>query len=188
MLKLGTAFLSGWLSRSQKPALNSTPDKGTAEFREAESQFNLGCRFTSGDGMAQDSARAADCYLKAANDGHREAQFNLGLMYERGEGVSRDEVKALLWLRKSADLGHAGAQYHLGLWKHRASLSCPQAEASECRIEAFKWLQLAMAQGCRGSESARDSVALAMTWEEVHEGGRRAATFAAAAAKPGSEC
>jgi len=69
-------------------------------------------QFTSGDGMAQDSARPADCYLKAAND------------------------------RNCA--------------------------------------------GCRGSESARDSVALAMTWEEVHEGCRRAATFAATAAKPGS--
>ena len=57
--------------------------------------------------------------------------------------------------------------------------AAPPPEASECRIEAFKWLALAVAQGHRGSESAREFVALNMTREEVAEGGRRAMTFTA---------
>ena len=184
---MGIAFFGRWLSRSGRPALNSTTEQQAREPEDAESQFNLGQKFASGADAVQDDAQAAEWYLKAANQGHREAQFHLGLMYGQGQGVVRDEVKAVMWLRKAAELGHAGAQYHVGVRQHRASRVGRQSEASECRIEAFKWLQLAMAQGYRGSESAREFVALSMTREEVTEGGRRALAFTVAPAEPVGE-
>jgi TPR repeat protein len=95
--------------------------------------------------------------------------------------VPRNEATALLWLRKAAEQGHAGAQYHMGLRRHRAGKSSPEPEASECRVEAFKWLNLAMAQGHHESRTAREFLALDMTREEVAEGGRRAKAYKKAA-------
>ena len=164
--------------------MNSSAPLPAAEPEDAESQFNLGLRFADGNGETADYAEALKWYVKAAGQGHCVAQYHLGLMYGRGQGAQRDNATAGMWLRKAAELGHAGAQYHVGLRQHRASKSGQPPEASECRIEAFKWLQLAMGQGGREAESAREFVALGMTREEVDEAGRRATAFAASGAQP----
>lgn len=183
MMGIASSF-GRWWGRSGKPALNSTVERQAAEPEDAESQFDLGRELAGVEGEAQDYAGAAQWYLKAAGQGHCVAQFSLGLMYGQGQGVRRDEASAGMWLRKAAESGHAGAQYHVGVRQHRASKSGPLPEASECRIEAFKWLELAVMQAYRGSESAREFVALGMTQGEVDEGGRRAAAFAAGRARP----
>ncbi len=172
-------FLSPWLGRLLKPSLNATTDQPAALPEDAESQFNLGWRLAGADGPIHDYPQAVEWYLKAAGQGHSVAQFNLGLMYGQGQGVARNEAAAGMWLRKAAELGHPGAQYHVGVGQHRASKSAQRSDASECRIEAFKWLQLAVVPGYRGAESAREFVALGMTRAEVDEGGRRAVAFAA---------
>jgi TPR repeat protein len=182
---MSTPFFGRWLNRPQKLKLNSSTEE-KANPCDAESQFSLGRKFANGEGVPVDYAQAAEWYLKAATQGHCVAQFDLGLMYGQGQGVVRDDAKALLWLHNSADRGHAGAQYHVGVRQHRAGRSGRQGESSECRIEAFKWLQLAVAQGYRGSESAQEFVALTMTREEVDEGCRRAQAFSLALAQPAS--
>ena len=122
-------------------------------------------------------------YLKAADQSHSLAQFNLAIMYAAGQGVPRDEAKSMGWMQKAADLGDAGAQYHIGMKLHRASLDGLPEAAPESRIQAYKWLQLAAAQGYRGSEAAWAFVALSMTREDVADGGRRIAAFVPAQAK-----
>jgi len=52
----------------------------------------------------------------------------------------------------------------------------PEA-APELRIEAYKWLQLASAQGYRSSQAAWGFVALGMTHEDVVDATRRIAAF-----------
>jgi TPR repeat protein len=148
---------------------------------DAEALYLQGLKFADGQGVVRDYKQAAERYLKAATQGHSAAQFNLGLLYWQGRGVPRSEATALLWLRKAAEQGHAGAQYHMGLRRHRAGKSSPEPEASECRVEAFKWLHLAMAQGHHESRAAREFLALDMTREEVAEGGRRAKAYKKAA-------
>jgi len=172
-------FLGPWLGRRFKAASTAATEQPTIVSEDAESQFNLGWSFASPDGASHDYEQAAEWYSKAARQGHSVAQFNLGLMYGQGRGVVRNEATAGMWLRKAAELGHAGAQYYVGVGQHRASKSVQQSEASECRIEAFKWLQLAVVPGYRGAESAREFVALGMTRDEVDEGGRRARAFLA---------
>ena len=98
-------------------------------------------------------------------------------MYAAGQGVPRDEAKSKVWMQKAADRGDAGAQYNIGMKHHRASLDGVPEAAPESRIQAYKWLQLAAAQGYRGSESAWAFVALTMTREDVADGGRRIAAF-----------
>jgi TPR repeat protein len=93
-------------------------------------------------------------YLKAAVQGHTAAQFNLGLIYGRGRGVSRNRASAQQWLRQAAGQGHPGAQYHLGVHLYQDSKRLPQAQASEARVEGYKFVQLAVRQRHRGADSA----------------------------------
>lgn len=92
--------------------------------------------------------------------------------------MERDDAQARTWICKAAEGGHAAAQHNLGGRCHRVSLGQPLAEATESRIEAYKWLFLASTQGYKGSAAACERVTLAMNHEEVREGNQRAASFA----------
>ena len=149
-----------------------------AEEGDADTQFALGLKYSTGGEASQDFVQAARWYQKAADQNHALAQFNLGLMLAKGEGVPADDAKALVWIRKAAEGGDAGAQHSLGTRYHRGSIDRLQMNSVECRVEAYKWFSLAAAQGYRGSAAARDGIALGMTREDVAEGNQRVATFA----------
>lgn len=150
-----------------------------AEEGDADSQFSLGVRFANSEGPAQDYAQAAHWYSKAADQNHALAQFNLGMMFASGQGVPRDDAKSEMWIRKAAQQGDAGAQHSLGLRHRRAGFDGLPADVAESKLEAYKWLRLAAAQGYRGSNDAFECVALGMTREEVAEGNQRADNFVA---------
>jgi len=170
-------FFRRMFSRPEKPAAETTETTETrAGHGDAEAQFSLGVKFAQ-EGAAQDYAQAAHWYLKAADQSHTLAQFNLAVMYGAGQGVPRDEAKSRAWMQKAAELGDAGAQYHLGIKHHRASLDGVPETAPESRIQAYKWLQLAAAQGYRSSEAAWAFVVLGMTREDVADASRRIAAF-----------
>lgn len=176
--------LGRWFGHVEQPiSVLTAPPAGT-EPETAEAQFELGRQSAEGAGQLQDYFRATAYYLKAAERGHTGAQFNLGLMFGQGKGLVRDETASMFWLRKAALRGHAGAQYHVGVKLHRASKSVRPPEAAECRIEAFKWTQLALGQGYRGADAACEFVALGMTQTEVDEAMRRAGLFAPDHANP----
>ena len=168
--------LRQWFNRSATPSAELTPNLSPPVAGEA--QFHRGLSFASGQGVAQDYARAAQCYTEAAGQGHSRAQLNLADLYAQGQGVMRDEAKALMWLTKSANLGNAAAQYRLGVHQHLACRTGRTGPAVEGRIEAFKSVRLSANQGNRGAESACEFVALNMAREEVAEGVRRAGAFA----------
>jgi hypothetical protein len=142
-----------------------------------EALFRRGLSLAGGQGVAQDYLQAAHCYTEAAEQGHSAAQVNLSALYERGQGVTRDEARARMWLTKAANLGNAAAQYRLGVQEYLACRTGRGGLTVEGRIEALKWVRLSAAQGYREAEGACQFVALAMTREEVAEGGRRAAEF-----------
>ena len=174
---MDTPFFRRLFSRPQKPAVETTETtESRAGLGDAEAQFNLGVRF-AGEGAAQDYAQAAHWYRKAADQSHSLAQFNLAIMYAAGQGVPQDEAQSRVWMQKAADRGDAGAQYNIGMKLHRASVEGLPEAAPESRIQAYKWLQLAAAQGYRSSEAAWAFVALGMTREDVAEGSRRIAAF-----------
>ena len=173
-----------WFGRPSQSEAEASAEALPAEREDAKSHFEWGQRFEKGQDVSQDDARAAEHYLKAAVQGHTAAQFNLGLMYGRGRGVSRSGASAQQWLRQAADQGHPGAQYHLGVHLYQDSKRLPQAQASEARIEGYKFVQLAVQQRFRGADSALEFIALGMTRQEVQEGGRRAARFTEGPAIP----
>jgi TPR repeat protein len=144
---------------------------------DAESQFDQGVKFASGQGAAQDYAQAAACYRKAADQSHPLAQFNLGIMYAEGHGMAPDAAESLVWFGRSARLGDAGAQFKMGDNCYRASLWQMPPDDAESRIEAYKWYRLAAAQGYKGSEASFSSLSLKMTWEDVAASNARVAAF-----------
>ena len=172
-----TPFFRHWFSSSTAHVQETV--EAQAERGVADAQYRLGLKFASGTGAAQDFARAAQWFLKAAEQSHPLAQFNLGVMYAEGKGVLSDKAQSMMWIERAAHLGDAGAQYRLGIIHHRASLERFPVNASESRIEAYKWLQLSDDQGYRDSDMARGLVILHMTKEEVTDGNRRAAGFVA---------
>jgi TPR repeat protein len=195
MVSMDKPLFRRWFSRPQPPVLETTepeaepgeaeaagPSDAQADPVDANAQFSRGLKCANGHGAAPDYAQAARWYLKAANQSHPLAQFNLGVMYARGQGMPRDEAKSQMWIHKAAQLGDAGAQYNLGMSHHRASYNGLPQDAPESRIEAYKWFQLAAAQGYQGSEVGWVRVTQTMTREDVAEGGRRVVAFGAAPA------
>jgi TPR repeat protein len=150
-----------------------------ADLQDSHTQFGLGLKYADGKEVAQDYFQAVEWYRKAAGQSHSLAQFNLGIMYANGRGVPRDDTTALMWIRKAAQQGDAAAQFDLGVRSQRAGLEAAPGEAVEPRIEAYKWLQLAAAQGYHGAAAACERVSLTMTHDDVTQGNQRVADFLA---------
>jgi TPR repeat protein len=171
----------------EKPSFQNTfpaspvPNPDTAapnpDYENAEVQFNLGLKFATDKGAAQDYRQAAEWYRKAAAQNHCLAQFNLGVMYAQGQGVTRDAAQSAVWFDRAAKQGDAGAQFHLGDNCQRASFKQAPAEAAESRIEAYKWYRLAAAQGYADSAGAWTNLTLNMTRADVAAGNQRVAAF-----------
>ena len=63
-----------------------------------------------GEGVAQDTAKAAELYCIAARLGNAEAQFSLGWMYANGRGLPRDDSLAALFFGLAAKQDHPQAK------------------------------------------------------------------------------
>jgi TPR repeat protein len=172
---MATSLFQKLFASIAKPNLKAIRTK--AEHGDAEAQFSLGLKYSSGHGDAHGFAEAVRWYRKAAEQNHSLAQFNLGTMFAQGQGVVKDDAAALTWIRKAAESGEAGAQHDLGIQSQRSSLRHSKMDATDSRIEAYKWLHLAAVQGYKGSAAACEQVMLGMSRAEVTEGNHRVAAF-----------
>jgi len=171
-----TSWYRRW--RSSVPhGSTSQATQAAAVQGDADAQFALGLKYSTENSAAHDPEQAAHWYGKAAEQHHLLAQFNLAIMLAGGQGVPRNDAAALTWTRRAAEGGDAGAQHALGMRCHRSSVDRQQIDSIESRIEAYKWFNLAAAQGYQGSASARERVTLDMTRDEVTDGNQRAAAF-----------
>jgi len=108
---------------------------------DAETLYNLGLAYESGDGMTKNYVEAAKCFTKAAEQGYAEAQNALGHCYYDGIGVKVDYAEAMKWYRMAADQGNAEAQYNLGNCYYNGN------GVSRNYAEARKWYMKAAEQG-----------------------------------------
>ena len=108
---------------------------------DAETLYNIGLRYYNGDRVAQDYAKAVDCFRQAAEQGYAAAQNNLGIFYEYGLGVTKDYAQAVSWYRKAAEQGHATAQNNLGYcYQHGQGVTKDYTQAAD-------WYRKAAEQG-----------------------------------------
>ncbi len=91
--------------------------------------------------IAEQYAKAVECFRIAAEQGYAGAQYNLGFMYDCGQGVTQDYAEAVRWYRKAADQGYADAQYELGFM-----YECGQG-VSQDYAESVRWYRKAADQG-----------------------------------------
>ncbi|HEY6410318.1 MAG TPA: trypsin-like peptidase domain-containing protein [Ktedonobacteraceae bacterium] len=124
---------------------------------EMEAMELLGESYELGAGVAQDYAKAAFWFRKAAEHGDAFAQFKLGTCYRDGHGVLLDDAQSALWFRKSAVQGNADAQYMLG-YLYQFGKGLPQDDA-----QAVTWYHKAADQGI---DNAQFSLALLYQWGE----------------------
>ena len=151
---------------------------------DADAQYDLGGRYSKGDGVPLDEEKAVAWYRKAAEQGYTNAQCNLGDCYSGGRGVPQDYVEAVKWYRKAAEQGDSAAAYILALcyydghgvlqdsaeaakWFRKAAeqnLAQAQYNLAVCyeratgvaqdQAEAVKWYRKAAEQGLAKAQAA----------------------------------
>src|SRR5271166_4599743 len=104
--------LSPAQTQSAKPLPDSPLPQATRESLEkaaaagsAEAMYMLGELYYEGEGLPQDSQKAAEWYEKAAAGGSVAAMNDLGVMYQEGHGLAQDYQRARDWYERAAAAG-----------------------------------------------------------------------------------
>src|SRR5262245_21601911 len=160
------------LSCSAASTYEFTAAKEKAEAGDVEAQFTLAVMYDLGVDVPRNYAESGKWYLKAANQGLAEAQFKLGVRYfEFGKKAKENYTTAFSWFYKAANQGIVEAQLNVGLM-YQLGRGVPTN-----KVEAYKWYNIAAAQGFTRAAAARESLAPELPRTEVIEAERRAASF-----------
>ncbi|MDI5891835.1 SEL1-like repeat protein [Halomonas rhizosphaerae] len=110
--------------------------------------YELGVRYTQGQGVTASATRAFPLMRQAAEWGHTEASYQAGWALENGKGVAVDAKAALAHYRRAANQRHIKAQIALGRFYWEGT------EVTQSPASAISWFQRA---------AEREDV-LAMSW------------------------
>ena len=202
LFQLGTLYTDGFgVGRDFKKASQYFEQAG--ELGHADAQYNLGVFYMTGVGVAQDPMQALKWFGRAGMKGHPDAQYNMGILYGGGMGIEENPAEAAKWLQAAANSGLADAEFVLGvvtlngrgvrksekgavaLFLKAAEKGHPEAQlvlarllskgegAEKDPIEAYKWLELASAQGMEDS-TLRGLLEAALTKSEIGDALQRA--------------
>ncbi|MEM9634329.1 MAG: peptidoglycan-binding protein [Pseudomonadota bacterium] len=108
-------------------------------------EFLVGVKYTEGNGVPADMAKAAVWYQKAADKGLPPAQYRLASLYEKGRGIGKDLPKAKAWYAKAAEAGNAKAMHNL------AVLYAEGGGGEPNYASAAKWFEAAANYGVKDS-------------------------------------
>ena len=104
------------ISAAPRPCILETSNVGSAISTDGfSSHFRLAMCYMQGKGVEQDSAKAVDCFTRAADAGDSNAQFNLAVCYTQGLGCVRDDEKAFRYFSLAAAQGDRKAQLQVGV-------------------------------------------------------------------------
>jgi TPR repeat protein len=87
--------------------------EGVAAKGDVDAKFDVGEANYHGRGTAEDHAKAAHWFERAANRGHAQAHYYLAYMRASGRGVPADPEKSIRHYLKAAELGHLDAQVYM---------------------------------------------------------------------------
>ena len=143
----------------------------SAEQGFAPAEYALGVLYEKGNGVLKDCHEAVQWYRKAAQRGYAHGERALANCYAGGVDVERSASLAAMWWRKSAERGDCVSQYNLG-----TSLITGDGVAKDF-VEAYKWLNIALAQGGEKAKNNLQIVESRMTAEQIAEAQRLAREF-----------
>ena len=153
-------------------------DRSCAKQGSARYQYNLGVRYSNGEGVPEDDAEAVRLYRLAAEQGYAPAQTNLAWVYSNGEGVPEDDAEAARLYLLAAEQGYALAQNNLG------SMYGKGEGVPEDDVRAYMWLNLAGAQGDENARRNKGIIEQGMTRAQITEGQRLSREWIAADPPP----
>ena len=127
------------------------------------------CELAMQLGFLGDQNEGIKWLREAAQNGVAEAQCELGMAYLGyaaffDKVVPKDAVEAVQWLGKAAEQGDAQAQGNLGDCYFRGQGTIRDY------IQAYKWVNLAAAQGYTGQDWPLSRVEQSMTPDQIAEG------------------
>ena len=102
----------------------------------SQALYDRGRMLLSPDSLLHDVDEAAQCYRKAAAQGHARAQVSYGHLCEAGEGVPQNFAEAMSWYRKAAEQKQTHAMCSIAAMYHFAK-GVPQD-----LDEAARWYHL----------------------------------------------
>jgi hypothetical protein len=102
---------------------------------DARAQSGLGFMYYSGRGVERDSARAAELFNRAAEQGEPTAQLFLALMYFRSDGLPANLPLAMMWI----ELSMSGGQSETYEWRGKIMGSMSDAEREEGWRLIVRW-------------------------------------------------
>ena len=70
----------------------------------ADSCYNLGVLYNSGQGVSQDKKAAEKYFGKACDMEYADGCYNLGVLYGKGQGVKQDHKKASELYSKACEI------------------------------------------------------------------------------------
>ena len=81
---------------------------------DAGAQNDLGCAYSSGDGVIKNLKEAFMWFERSAKQGNKYGQYNVGRYYQYGFGTIKNIQLAVEWYEKAADQGFGKAANMLG--------------------------------------------------------------------------
>lgn len=113
ILALTLSSLSGCITTGFGVSTSVEQLSQKAKDGDANAQYRLGLRYTSGSGVNQNYQTATVWFNKAAEANHAAAQYMAGINYNTGRGVAQNHIKAVGLFTKAADQGHSKSQHQL---------------------------------------------------------------------------
>ncbi len=105
-------------------------EKAAAQ-NDISAQFSMGYYYEYGKGgLSADAVKAAEYYIKAAQQGHADAQLSCANLLLQGPDAEKNTPEAVEWIRKSAAQGNTRAQELLR--------QIEQARQLEAAVKAFE--------------------------------------------------
>ena len=96
--------------------------KMAAEHDDIAAWYFLG-EYHAAEKSEKSDSTAFDCYMRAAQKGHRQAQAAVAAFYEEGCGVAKDDSLSIKWYMAAAEKEDAYALYRMGLYHEKQDLS-----------------------------------------------------------------
>ena len=133
-----------------------------AENGNRQARDTLGYLYATGECVTKDEVEALRHYRIAAEQVQRHAQFEVGHAIEfEVMGSDEDAAAAARVYRQSAEQGHTDALHGL------ATLYQEGRGGERNRVEALKWLNVAIYEGCEEAREWREEIESTLTQEEI---------------------
>ena len=113
---------------------------------DRQALYRRGQVLVAEESVLKDYDEAAQCFRKAAAQGHAGAQLQLGLLYKAGQGVPVDFSEAMRWLQKARAQKEPHAACNI------AQLYLERQGVDKNLDEAARWFRLGAEENCPRSE------------------------------------